>query len=243
MVNRRWKIYLEADGDDPNADTTSDNGGDTRQGVDPNADTDNGDHNNQEDDNSDEGTDPNNDENADETDEDDNTDEDTDDGDETTDEDLDIDTPDDTDDGDDNSDDSSDPNSDTSSDIDEEDPPSDSKKKDAVIYDSLDPAEQKLKVKTLKNAYVDLYSHIGSINDKLNMIIGEDEETTLQIKAVTSILFDLKRMVHDYLTNLFSTKSYIENDSMYNRYMLVLRSVEEFTKELKNMHKDEDEVG
>ena len=134
-------------------------------------------------------------------------------------------------------------NSDSSSDDSSEDDidqaaPDSLKAKDAQLFETLSPQEQKLKLQLLKKQFLDMYSNCDSIIDSINNISGEIDELTSQLKKVMCILFDLKQMINDYVTSLFDSKSYIENDIMYNYYLSVLNSVKNITTEVKKAYID-----
>lgn len=103
------------------------------------------------------------------------------------------------------------------------------KTKDIEIYDSLTPAEQALKVKELKQLYLDIYSKCDNIIDKYNSLSAEYEDANAQFKRIIYILFDLKKMIYSYLMNVFDSKSYYENDIQYNSYLVILNSVKNIT--------------
>lgn len=124
-------------------------------------------------------------------------------------------------------------NNDTS---DEKIDPTSIKSLDKELFDSLSTQEQNLKIKNLKTMFTDLYSSCNNITDKFNSLSLEADEVNLQTKKVVSIIFDLKQMIADYILNIFDTKSYIENDIMFNEYLLVFNSIKNITKEIKNMY-------
>lgn len=106
------------------------------------------------------------------------------------------------------------------------------------LFDSLSPEEQEIKNKMLKKLFIDLYSNCDSIINKFNDIGSELEEVSTQIKKILSILFNLKQMIDDYLMNIYKTKSYIENDIVFNRYLSILNSVKNIVKEIDKYYDD-----
>lgn len=137
------------------------------------------------------------------------------------------------------SDDSS--SSSSSSDSDEEDTvKSDSlKAKDKELFDSLTPAEQKLKLKSLKQLFVDMYSNCDNIIEKFNSLAAEYDEANDQIDRIVGTLYGLRKMISDYLLNKFDTSSYIENDIMFNNYLAILNSIKNISEDIKNIYKDD----
>lgn len=166
-------------------------------------------------------------------------------GEDNADEDFNIDAEDDTGDeetdtdGDDSS--SDDINSDSEDSEEEEIDPDSLKALDGKLYEDLNPAEQKLKLRHMKQLYTDLFYKCASISEKLNSIFVEDDIATLQIKMAGSMIFNLKQMVSDYFLNIFDSKSYQENDIMFNRYLAILNQVKLLTDELKKLYFDDSE--
>ena len=159
------------------------------------------------------------------------------------DEDFSIDsTPDDNFGADDNNDTSTDTGSSSSSSGNDDDEPTVSadslKAKDGKLFEDLEPAEQELKLKELKEQYINLYQTCDGVIDKLNSLSKEYEEINDQLKRVVNILFTTKKMIADYLLHIFDSKSYIENDIQYNNYLSVLNSVKNIIKDYKNSYKD-----
>ena len=166
-------------------------------------------------------------------------------GEDNADEDFNIDAEDDTEDGetDTDGDDSSsdDINSDSGDSEEDEIDPDSLKALDGKLYEDLNPAEQKLKLRHMKQLYTDLFYKCASISEKLNSIFVEDDIATLQIKMAGSMIFNLKQMVSDYFLNIFDSKSYQENDIMFNRYLAILNQVKLLTDELKKLYFDDSE--
>lgn len=113
------------------------------------------------------------------------------------------------------------------------------KEAERQLFDSLSPEEQAIKNNMLKKLYIELYTNCNNIIDKLNNIGSELDEVNPQIKRVLALLFNLKQMIDDYLTNIYKTKSYIENDIMFNRYLSVLNSVKNIIKDIDNYYEDD----
>lgn len=132
--------------------------------------------------------------------------------------------------------------SDDSSSSEEEEVNNEDTKRDKEIFDSLSPQEQKLKTTKLNELYLELYSNCNYIIEKINSISTPYEDLNIQIKKTLSILFNLKQMVSDYITNLFESKSYMENDINFNRYLSILNSVKGIVNDInKSIGEDETE--
>lgn len=116
-------------------------------------------------------------------------------------------------------------------------------RRDKELYDSLSPQEQKERNIKQKKLFFDLYSNCDYVIDKLNNISDADlEEYGVQIRKTLSMLFDLKQMVSDYATKLYDSKSYIENDIMFNRYLSILNTVKNITSDIRKSYKTEEDT-
>ena len=115
-------------------------------------------------------------------------------------------------------------------------------RRDKELYDSLSPQEQKERNIKQKKLFFDLYSNCDYVIDKLNNISDADlEEYGVQVRKTLSMLFDLKQMVSDYATKLYDSKSYIENDIMFNRYLSILNTVKNITSDIRKSYKTEED--
>lgn len=116
-------------------------------------------------------------------------------------------------------------------------------RRDKELYDSLSPQEQKERNIQLKTLFFRLYSNCDYVIDKLNNISDADlEEYGVQVRKTLSMLFDLKQMVSDYTTKLYDSKSYIENDIMFNRYLSILNTVKNITSDIRKSYKTEEDT-
>ena len=223
------RFLFEAEDDNTTPDEGFSSGGTTKEDS-----TDNKEDNENADQNKDNQNNDNTDENQEE---DQNTDEDNTD-DEISDDDFSIDST-----MDDTEDDNTDAENNDSGEKEEDAPPSTSKVKETEkeIFDSLSPEEKKNKTKELKNLFMDLYSNCNNIIDRLNQIAVEIDEVHPQVRRTINVLFETKKMISDYLLNIFDSKSYIENDIMFNTYLSVFNSVKNITNEIKNIYKDDNE--
>ena len=105
-------------------------------------------------------------------------------------------------------------------------------RRDKEIFDSLSPQEQKLKTMQMKKLYMELYANCNYVVEKINSIGTSYDELNIQIKKSLSILFNLKTMINDYLLYLFDSKSYFDNDAMFNIYLSILNSVKHVIKDI-----------
>lgn len=92
------------------------------------------------------------------------------------------------------------------------------------IFSSLTAEEQAVKIKELKSLYSNLFSSIDDILERINKLdINEDNLET--ISRVSTSLYDMKVYISDYLTLVFPTKSYIENDVTFSRFLSIVKSI------------------
>jgi hypothetical protein len=165
----------------------------------------------------------------------------------TNDADFDIDANDDIDDddigaGDDNTDNGGDSGSGDTTDGSEAGVDTAAKKRDREIFDSLSPEEQKLKMVKLKELYMKLYSRCGQIIEKYDSLGVRYEDLVLPIKNSVNALYNLKDTISSYLLYLFDSKSYIENDIMFNRFLVAMNQIKLITKDMRDSHKEEIEA-
>ena len=113
------------------------------------------------------------------------------------------------------------------------------KAKDAELFDTLSPDEQQAKIKALKDLYIELYSTCESLMDKFNSISMEYDDANSQFKRIVNTLYGLKKMISDYFLNSFDSRSYIENEIMFDRYLAVLNSIKNVSTDIKNIYKDD----
>ena len=125
----------------------------------------------------------------------------------------------------------------------EEDPAAEvdteAKQKDRELFASMTPQEQKMKIVKLKESYKELYERIGQIIEKYDAISLEFEDYGHIIKKSLDVLNDLKSYIADYMLELFDSKSYIENDVMFNRYLIILNTIKKTTDEMCKQKKKE----
>ena len=113
------------------------------------------------------------------------------------------------------------------------------KAKDRELFASMTPQEQKMKIVKLKESYKELYERIDQIIKKYDAISLEFEDYGHIVKKSLDILNELKSYISVYLLELFDSNSYIENDIMFNRYLIVLNTIKNTTDDMCKMKKKE----
>ena len=108
------------------------------------------------------------------------------------------------------------------------------------IFASLTAEEQQIKIKELKNLYSNLYSSCDDILERINKLdINEDNLET--ISRISTSLYDIKVYISDYLTLVFPTKSYIENDVTFVRFLTIIKSITEILNDIAKKYTKENE--
>lgn len=92
------------------------------------------------------------------------------------------------------------------------------------MFASLSAEEQTIKIKELKKLYNDLYTSIDDLIERISNIDYSEMNITYMFK-INNTLYDLKQYVSDYMIHVFPTKSYYENDVMFNRFLLQVNSI------------------
>ena len=119
--------------------------------------------------------------------------------------------------GDDNTD-------DTSSTENTDDPSAKLKELEKSIFDQLSDEMKAAKTTELKKLYTDTYDKCQSIIDTIS---GAEKQPN-QVKVYDYILnnlLDLQRYIKDYLSNIFDSKTYIENMTELQKYLTILDTV------------------
>ncbi len=100
------------------------------------------------------------------------------------------------------------------------------------IFASLSAQEQAIKISQLKTLFGNLYSSIDETLEKLNEI--EFDETNREaISKITSDLYTIRVTLLDYIVKIFDTKSYIENDIAFNRFLADINFISSILEKIK----------
>lgn len=148
--------------------------------------------------------------------------------------DTDLDSSDDSDSGDNDGGDSTESSSDDLSSSDSNDSDEEPVQANTDIFNSLTAEEQKIKIEELKKMYGELYSSCNDLLEKINLI-DQDDDMLDTITRISMTLYSLKQYISDYIITTFSSKSYIENDVNFNRFLSILNSISNITDELANI--------
>ena len=98
------------------------------------------------------------------------------------------------------------------------------KELESVVFDDLSEDEKKMKITELKALYITVYNKCGTISEMLASV-KKDEETIQIIEYISNTLIDLREYVNDYINKIFDSKTYIENLSMLQKYIMIFNSI------------------
>ena len=101
-----------------------------------------------------------------------------------------------------------------------------------VIFDNLTEPEKKLKIQELKELYINVYNKCTTITDMMSEI-KRDEATIQIVEYISNTLLDLKQYVNDYINDIFDTKTYVENLSQLQKYIMVFNAINKVLAQIK----------
>ena len=110
----------------------------------------------------------------------------------------------------------------------------DTKLKDleSVIFDDLSENEKKMKIKELKELFIYVYKKCDSILDMVTEV-KKDEETIQIVEYISNTLIDLKHYVNDYISDVFDYKTYVENLSQLQKYIMIFNAINKVFDQIK----------
>ena len=107
----------------------------------------------------------------------------------------------------------------------------DLKSLEKTLFADLTPEQMSIKNSELMQNYMDLYETLNHIFDNINKI-PKDYNNTRVLSFITDKILDIKDMVHTIITTTYSTKTYVENLTVYKQFLLILKQVDNMLKEL-----------
>lgn len=121
---------------------------------------------------------------------------------------------------------------DSSNDSNSDDVDEDAVEANTDIFASLSAQEQAIKISQLKTLFGNLYSSIDETLEKLNEIeFNENNKET--ISKISSDLYTIRITLLDYIVKIFDTKSYIENDIAFNRFLADINFISSILEKIK----------
>ena len=114
------------------------------------------------------------------------------------------------------------------------------KKGNTDMFSSLTAEEQSIKIMELKRLYNNLYTSLDDLLDKLSDLYIDEIDPRIIIR-ITSQMEELKRILQDYIINVFGNKTYYENDVQYSIFLSMFTTLRGVFDELyKNKEQNRD---
>lgn len=113
----------------------------------------------------------------------------------------------------------------------EEAPVDELKAQEEEMYSNLTPEQLDVKHKELKTRFLDMYDMTTELVDRIGDAIITEENIGV-IEYVSRNLNSLRTMLSDYVSSIYSTKSYIENSINYNRFLAVLNGINKMLEQI-----------
>ena len=123
----------------------------------------------------------------------------------------------------------------------EDDAQSGLKKIEGELFENLSPKQKEIKIKALKQNFLDLYDRCGDVIDLISDNTPASEEESRIFDFVSKTVTELQSNVHDYLADTFGTKTYIDNDAQFKQYLIILDSVKKILDEFLDVKTDKKE--
>ena len=98
------------------------------------------------------------------------------------------------------------------------------KKIEEELFSSLSPEQIAIKNSELKGQFIELYTTIGSTLVRINDI-PKSEDNIDVLKFVTDKLLELQDMVNFNVTTAYATRTYIENNIIYQQCIATLNAI------------------
>ena len=105
------------------------------------------------------------------------------------------------------------------------------KKLEDELFSKFNDSQIQIMSSSLKKNYLKMYDMLDNIIERINSSSKEDAYIKL-IEFVTNKMNELREMIDDYLVNTFNTKSYIENEINYRRFLIVLEQINKIISEI-----------
>ena len=105
------------------------------------------------------------------------------------------------------------------------------KKIEDEINKNLNNKQIDIRVKELKGKYIEVYNICNNINNRVEDITKTDDNGST-IDFIISKINETKIIIYDYLSKTFNSKTYIENLTNYNQYLVVLSGIKKLLNEI-----------
>lgn len=107
----------------------------------------------------------------------------------------------------------------------DDDTESNLKQLEGELFDKLTDEQKQIKIDELKTCFQEMHERCGNIIKLINDSTAPDEESSKILEYLNSNITDLQQYIYDYFTYTFSTKSYLENNAQYQKYIAILNSL------------------
>ena len=118
------------------------------------------------------------------------------------------------------------------------------KEKNAIydkVYEELSPAERARMDSVLRKQYKELFNQVDAIISNTTYFPNTNDSNKV-VKLLMRSLRDFKEYILYYMTDIYSTKSHLENRIKYEEFLQVFNGINHIYKDLETAlsHKDED---
>ena len=109
------------------------------------------------------------------------------------------------------------------------------------LFSSLTPEQIAIKNHELKNQFIELYSIIGSTLVRINDVSKTNENINV-LKFITEKLLELREMVDFNVTTAYQTRTYIENNIIYQQCIATLNAIADIIDNIPKLNDDNNKV-
>ena len=102
------------------------------------------------------------------------------------------------------------------------------------LFSSLTPEQIAIKNHELKENFTDLYSIIGSTLVRINDIAKTNDNINI-LKFITEKLIELREMIDFNITTAYQTRTYIENNIIYQQCIATLNAISQIIDQIPNL--------
>lgn len=99
------------------------------------------------------------------------------------------------------------------------------------IYDTLTDDQKKIRVLQLKLGFKDLYQEADAVLNAINGI-DKNEDNMETIRRLINVLNNVKQYILDYVSTVFDSNTYLDNNAVYVKYINVFRTIRKTIDEL-----------
>ena len=103
------------------------------------------------------------------------------------------------------------------------------------LFSSLTPEQIAIKNHELKNQFIELYSLIGTTLVRINDIPKSNENINI-LKFITEKLLELREMIDYNITTAYSTRTYIENNIIYQQCIATINTIADIINIIPNVN-------